>query len=89
LNQGYLGYISAASNASDIRGTVIAHFMNYSNTTTFKTVLSRGNVAEAEVDAYVSLIRGTSAISTITVGEGGGNNFVAGSTFSLYGIAAA
>jgi hypothetical protein len=89
LNQGYLGYISAASNASDSRGTVIAHFMNYSNTTTFKTVLSRGNVAEAEVDAYVSLIRGTSAISTITVGEGGGNNFVAGSTFTLYGIKAA
>jgi len=89
LSQGYLGYISAASNASDSRGNVIAHFMNYSNTTTFKTVLSRGNVAEAEADAYVSLIRGTSALSTITVGEGGGNNFVAGSTFNLYGITAA
>jgi hypothetical protein len=89
LSQGYLGYISAASNASDSRGTVIANFMNYSNTTTNKTVLSRGNVAEAETDAYVSLIRGTSALSTITVGEGGGNNFVAGSTFNLYGITAA
>jgi hypothetical protein len=89
LSQGYLGYISAASNASDSRGTVIANFMNYSNTTTFKTVISRGNVAEAETDAYVSLVRGTSALSTITVGEGGGNNFVAGSTFNLYGIKAA
>jgi hypothetical protein len=89
LGQGYLGYISAASNASDSRGTVIANFMNYSNTTTNKTVLSRGNVAEAETAAYVSLIRGTSALSTITVGEGGGNNFVAGSTFNLYGIQSA
>lgn len=89
LNQGYLGYISASSNASDSRGTIIANFMNYSNTTTYKTVISRGNVAEAETDAYVSLIRGTAALSTITVGEGSGNNFVTGSTFNLYGIKSA
>lgn len=87
--QGYLGYISAASNNASSRGNIIAHFMNYSNTATNKTVLSRGDVAEAESAVYVNLIRGTSALSTITVGEGGGNNFVAGSTFNLYGIAAA
>lgn len=89
LGQGYLGYISGASTSSNSRGTVIAQFMNYSNTTTFKTVISRGNVAESEVDAYASLIRSTSALTSITVGEGGGNNFVAGSTFTLYGIKAA
>ena len=89
LGQGYLGYIPAGLSSSNSRGTLIANFMNYSNTTTYKTVLSRGNVAEAETDAYVSLIRGTSALTTITVGEGGGNNFVAGSTFNLYGILAA
>ena len=89
LSQGYLGYISAASNNANSRGNIIAHFMNYSNTTTYKSVISRGNVAEAETDAYVSLIRGTSALSTITVGEGGGNSFVSGSSFTLYGIKAA
>jgi len=86
LGQGYLGYIAGGTTASDSRGNIIAHFMNYSNTTTNKTVISRGNVAEAETAAYVSLIRGTSALTSITVGEGGGNNFVAGSTFTLYGI---
>lgn len=89
LGQGYLGYIAGGTTSSDSRGNIIAQFMNYSNTTTNKTVISRGNVAEAETAAYVSLIRGTSALSTITVGEGGGNNFVAGSTFTLYGIKAA
>lgn len=89
LGQGYLGYIAGGTTASDSRGNIIAHFMNYSNTTTNKTVISRGNVAEAETAAYVSLIRGTSALTTITVGEGGGNNFVAGSTFTLYGVKSA
>lgn len=89
LSQGYLGYISAASNPASSFGNIIANFMNYSNTTTFKTIISRGNVAEAETDAYVNLVRGTSALTTITVGEGSGNNFVTGSTFNLYGIKAA
>lgn len=89
VGQGYLGYIAGGTTASDSRGNIIAHFMNYSNTTTNKNVISRGNAAEAETDSYVTLIRGTSALSTITIGEGGGNNFVAGSTFTLYGIKAA
>lgn len=89
LGQGYLGYVPGGSTNSSSRGTLIAHFMNYANTNIFKTTLSRGDVAEAETAAYVNLIRGTSAISTITLGEGGGNQFVAGSTFTLYGIKAA
>lgn len=89
LAQCYLGYISAASNPTGSFGTITAHFMNYSNTTTNKTIISRGNVVEAEVDAYVSLIRSMSALTSITLVEGGGNNFLAGSSFTLYGIAAA
>ena len=86
LGQCYLGYISAASNPTGSFGTVIAHFMNYSNANTYKTILSRGNDVENQVNSYVSLIRGTAAISSITVGEGGGGNFVIGSQFTLYGI---
>ena len=66
-------------------------FMNYSNTTTFKTCLIRaGNPASEGVDAIVGLWRSTSAISTIDIVTlSGGTTFVAGSIFTLYGIQAA
>jgi hypothetical protein len=66
--------------------------MNYSNATTFKTVLSRGNRASAETAADVNLYRSTSALTRIDLAMGGSfptNNFATGSTFTLYGIAAA
>jgi hypothetical protein len=64
------------------------HFQNYSNTTTYKTVLARQNNAGAEIDAVVGLWRSTSAINTIYI-YAGGANFAAGSTFTIYGIKAA
>jgi len=67
--------------------TVITHIMNYSNTTTNKTVLSRGNETAAEVNAEVGLWRSTAAITSLTLDLEGGINFAVGSTFSLYGIA--
>lgn len=66
----------------------IAHFMNYSNTTTYKTVLVRYNTASgtnAGTDAIVNLWRSTSAINTIKISSISGN-ILAGSTFTLYGI---
>jgi hypothetical protein len=66
----------------------IHQFQNYSNTTTYKTLLSRINNAGAQVAARVGLYSSTSAITSITVG-GIAANFIAGSTFTLYGIAAA
>jgi hypothetical protein len=65
-------------------------FMDYSNTTTFKTAISRASVpdsASAHVYANVGLMRSTSAISSLTVSLGGGN-YAIGSTFKLYGIEA-
>jgi hypothetical protein len=67
----------------------IMQFLNYSNTTTYKTSLTRYNEASAGVGAYVNLWRSTSAINTIRLAIAGGTNFVSGSTFTLYGIAAA
>jgi hypothetical protein len=78
---GRIGY-----NANDT-GVIIAQFMNYSNTTTFKTLLSRSNRPSYEVDAFVTLWRSTSAINKILVT--GENNFNSGTTLSLYGIKAA
>jgi hypothetical protein len=67
----------------------IMQFMNYSNTTTYKTMLERANNAARGVDAGVHLWRSTAAINSIYVYNSGATNYVVGSTFSLYGIAAA
>jgi hypothetical protein len=69
-------------------GAVIVNLMNYSNTTTFKTFLSRANNAGKGVTASVGLYRGTSAISRIDF-KTSSSTFATGSTFTLYGIAAA
>jgi hypothetical protein len=66
----------------------ITHFMNYSNTTTYKTMLSRANNSGVQVDALVGLWRSTSAITSIIIYSSSGN-FDTGSTFTLYGIKAA
>jgi hypothetical protein len=67
--------------------TVIINIQNYSNTTTYKTAISRSSLADFEVDAIVGLWRNTAAITSVTIGSTG--NFATGSTFTLYGIAAA
>jgi hypothetical protein len=66
----------------------IISIMNYSNTTTNKSVLSRygSGGASSGVLAAVGLWRSTSAISTILMGIDGGYNFSSGATFTLYGI---
>jgi len=66
----------------------IVQIMNYSNATTYKSYLSRGNNAANGVDAIVGLWRSTSAITTVTLSTNTGT-FESGSTFSLYGIKSA
>jgi hypothetical protein len=78
--------------ATTLGGSVsIFNFMNYSNTTTNKTILSRSNNASSGTDAIVTLWRSNSAITSMEfrVATNAGVNFLAGSTFTLYGIAAA
>jgi hypothetical protein len=69
--------------------TTIANVMNYSNTTTNKTVLSRDGNAGANTQANVNLWRSTSAITSILIYQSSSANFLTGSTFTLYGIKAA
>ena len=66
-----------------------AHLNNYSNTTTYKTVLMRTNNAEGGVDASVGLWRSTAAINRIDVTLPATSYLKNGSTFTLYGITAA
>jgi hypothetical protein len=75
-----LGYIGTTAQSN-----VITQFMNYSNSTTNKTVLSRNNNAADQVGAWVNLWRNTSAITSIVLSQASGD-FASGSTFTLYGI---
>jgi hypothetical protein len=84
-----LGQQPAALATAGIFGVSIHHIQNYSNTSTYKTVLSRSNSAtnsSGEVNLYVNLWRSTAAINSFIIGSN--TAFAAGSTFSLYGVLA-
>jgi hypothetical protein len=61
--------------------------MNYSNSSTFKTCIMRSGAANNSTIATAGLWRNTAAITSIQI-VCNGANFVAGSTFALYGIKA-
>ena len=81
----FTGYYSGLSTTDP--GVSTLHFQNYSNTTTNKTILARGNSASKSTEASVWLWRSTAAINQITIYSQSGSNMAAGVTFSLYGIA--
>ena len=67
----------------------IINILNYSNTTTNKTVLSRLNNAAFVTGSLVGLWRNNNAITQIELLTEPGTSYTAGSTFTLYGIASA
>lgn len=67
----------------------IVNIQNYSNTTTYKTTLARGNNAGLQLGAYAGLWRNTAAINAVKCYTLSGASFAIGSTFTLYGIASA
>ena len=84
-----VNYINAAGTA--LTSNFQLNLMNYANTTTYKTFLSRSNTLSGTYpgpEADVSLWRSTDAIDIVTLSLTGSANFAVGSTFSLYGIAA-
>ena len=72
---------------STYEGNKIIHIMNYSNTTTNKTVLTRANTASKGTDALVGLWRSTAAITSVRFNSD--STIQAGSTFTLYGVKSA
>jgi len=80
----YYGYVEANNNQN-----TVMQFQNYSNSTTYKTVLARSNNAGNGTGATVGLWRSTSAITSIKLTLDTAGNFASGSTFTLYGIKAA
>jgi hypothetical protein len=81
LSTMIVGRISTAQSVN------IFQIMNYANTTTYKTLLCRGN--QDLVVTSVNMWHSTSAINQIKVLEQVGSDFQTGTTFTLYGIAAA
>jgi len=67
------------------------NILNYANTTTYKTSVSRSSRGSSGTDTIVNLWRSTAAITSITLGGGSAlsQTWVNGSTITIYGIAAA
>ena len=89
-NQTNMSISNMPISSTGVFSTGIANIADYSNATTYKTVVSRGGAANTGmlVIAYVGLWRSTAAITTITLFSDTGN-LAANSTFKLYGIEAA
>jgi hypothetical protein len=85
---------SATANTGEF-GTMIYNIMNYANTTTYKSVVFRQGTVNSQLNGYgagaaVGLWRSTAAISSITLlNRVSSELWSNGSTFTLYGIAAA
>jgi hypothetical protein len=86
---GTIGW-NTAQNTSLGTSMSIANFMNYSNSTTYKTVLSRSSNSSTAAETMVSLCQLTAAVTSIDLYSANSSRlFLAGSTFNLYGITAA
>lgn len=73
------------TNANTVPYLFTSHIMNYANTTTYKTMLTKPNEVNAGyVGIITTLWRSTSAITSVTFS--GNANFSVGSKFDLYGI---
>lgn len=76
-------------------GINIYNIQNYSNTTTYKTLLgtsrspSGGYTGAVEFDLAVGMWRNTAAITSINIGVDNSKTMQIGSSFTIYGIKAA
>ena len=80
--------IPGATSAAGTFCATVIQIMNYSNTTTNKTILIRSNEPNNYVAATVGLWRSTSAINQVQIYGDGGANLAVGTVVSLYGIKA-
>jgi hypothetical protein len=83
-----LGLSTYVGSSSTAIGTMICNILNYANSTTYKTCITRNNAASHGTEASVTLWRSTSAITTFLVSVDS-SSFATGSTFTLYGVKAA
>ena len=80
---GLTGFIGTTSPS-----TTIINLMNYANTTTYKTSISRGSYSAQNVGAFATLWRSTAAITSLTL-FCPSQNLNADMMLTLYGLKAA
>jgi len=83
-------YTSAGGNEINTRYSVdVWNFLNYSNTTTYKTLIYSYMYAGDHCQLWAGSWRNNAAINTIDIfSSGAGNVYAIGSMFTLYGIKA-
>jgi hypothetical protein len=89
VSQTKANIASAFGMTTTYETNLVVQIMNYSNTTTNKTTITRANTPSLGTEASVNLYRSTSAITAIEILNSSATNFSTGSTFTLYGIKAA
>lgn len=85
----YGGFHPKSTDTASVFSLNIWQIFNYANTTTYKTVLVRGNndrSSAGQVILSVTLWRSTAAITSFNFTLGSGGSFAINSTFNLYGI---
>jgi hypothetical protein len=90
LNQSRIFFSAGSTNANQFN-VIRLNIMNYSNSTTYKTVIARNDDISDVTSMTAALWRSTSAITSLTITPYDDNStgFATGSTFTLYGIKAA
>jgi hypothetical protein len=88
-NSGSDNIITASFGGANTGSYATINVMNYSNITTYKTVIQRGGYVSSIDSATAGLWRNSAAITAIECGNTGSTTWVVGSTFTLYGIKAA
>jgi hypothetical protein len=89
--QHVFSQVAANTATAGIFSTTVTDIINYSNTTSFKSTLTRhscdySDAGSSAVGWYAMLYRSTAAISSIDITSANGANFMTGSTFTLYGV---
>lgn len=69
--------------------TCIFNFQSYANSSVYKSILLRVGSPGTNLRENICLWRSTAAINSIKIQLGGTDGYVAGTTFTLYGIKAA
>jgi len=89
-NEAAMRIAAIAGGFGTDQSTIIINLQNYSNATTYKTVLTRYSEASTIVGCSIGLWRNTSAITSIDFSAyGSSTNFLTGTVATLYGIKAA
>jgi hypothetical protein len=85
------GSVPAASGSAGVFGSAVTHILNYSNSSNFKTTLTRWAsdvTGGGTTGLYANLVRVTSAVTSLNVYTDFADYWAAGTTVTLYGIKA-